>query len=280
MKNRWGAVLLLVSALWLLPAPTSWLATSPSLGFDAQCAADLVERLGDGVDVLRCNPAGRGLAVVALGDVASASHVAVLVPGSDIDLRRLHNPSKPDTRPFGWARALADGGGPDLAVVLWVGYVTPDGLGVDAATGRLARAGAAALVRFVDDLAPVVRGDAHVTVVGHSYGAVVTALAARDIAAADLVLLGSPGARARSVKELGTGARVWAGRADTDWIGRVPHVRVGDLGHGADPADPGFGARPLPVDGVPGHDGYLRPGSACLAAVAAVATGRARDAAP
>lgn len=261
---------LLASALWAASAQPSEAAVPGPVRLDAACAADLAARLGEGT-VLGCDPAGRGLAVVVLGDLAAAAHVAVLVPGSDTDLARLSDPERPQRRPFGWAQALADAGGPGLAVVVWVGYVTPDGLGVDAAGGRLARAGAAALVRFVDDLDT----GAHVTVVGHSYGAVVTALAARDLAADDLVLLASPGARADSVAELGTGARVWAGRADDDWIGRVPNVRVGDLGHGADPADPDFGARAVPVDGVAGHDGYLSPGTASLTAVAAVATGRA-----
>lgn len=276
MRSRRGATFLLVSALWTLTAQPSEAAVPPPVRLDAACAAGLVARLGP-VGVLGCDPAGRGLAVVVLGDLAAAASVAVLVPGSDTDLARLHDPDRPDRRPLGWAQALADAGGPGLAVVLWVGYVTPDGLGVDAATGRLARAGATALARFVGDLRPGLRDDVRLTVVGHSYGAVVAALAAPDLAVDDLVLLGSPGARAGSVADLGTRARVWAGRAERDWIGRVPAARIGDLGHGADPADPGFGARPLPVDGVPGHDGYLLPGSASLAAVAAVATGRAAE---
>ncbi|MGY1604283.1 alpha/beta hydrolase [Geodermatophilus sp. SYSU D00815] len=267
----------LVSALVTLTvgvvAPPAEAAVPPPVVRDAGCAAALTDRLapdgGGPVRVLGCDPAGRGLAVVALGDPATAAHVAVLVPGSDIDLATLADARRPQRRPFGWAQALAAAGGPGLAVVLWVGYPTPRGLGVDAASGRLARAGAAALVRFVDDLDAA----GHVTVVGHSYGAVVVALAADDLAADDLVLLGSPGARAGTAAELGTQARVWAARAPDDWIGRVPAVRVGDLGHGADPADPGFGARRLPTGGARGHDGYFRPGSAALAAVAAVATG-------
>ena len=277
MRNRWTLPFLLVSALWTVSAQPSEAAVPPPVRLDAGCAADLAARLGP-VDVLGCDPTGRGTAVLALGDLTTASSVAVLVPGSDTDLARLHDPAQPQRRPFGWARALADAGGPGLAVVLWVGYVTPDGLGVDAASGRLARAGATALVRFVDGLRADLAAGVHLTVVGHSYGAVVTALAARDLAADDLVLVGSPGARAGSVADLGTGARVWAGRAGTDWIGRVPGVRVGDLGHGTDPTDPAFGARPLPVDGVRGHDGYLSPGTASLAAIADVAGDAGRTA--
>ncbi|MGY1809619.1 alpha/beta hydrolase [Blastococcus sp. SYSU D00669] len=274
-RRRASALVGVLSALAVgLLAPPAEAAVPPPVVRDPGCAARLAERLApdgrDQVRVLGCDPAGRGLAVVALGDPATAAHVAVLVPGSDIDLGTLADARRPQRRPSGWARALAEAGGPELAVVLWVGYPTPQGLGLDAASGRLARAGAAALVRFVDDLSPA----GSVTVVGHSYGAVVVALAADHLAAGDLVLLASPGARAGTTAELGTPARVWAGRSDDDWIGRVPAARIGDLGHGTDPTDPDFGARTLPTGGAGGHDGYFRPGSASLAAIAAVATGR------
>lgn len=212
--------------------------------------------------------------MVALGDLATAGHVAVVVPGSDIDLGTLADPAHPQHRPFGWAQSLAAASGDDLAVVLWVGYETPQGLGVDAATGRLARAGATALTRFVDDLRVDLSPGAQVTVVGHSYGAVVTALAAPELDADDLVLLGAPGARASTRAELGTSARVWAARTDGDWTARLPFLRLGDVGHGTDPTSPAFGARSLPTGGTSGHDGYFRPGSAAVAGLADVCTGR------
>ncbi|NEK57356.1 hypothetical protein GCU56_05645 [Geodermatophilus sabuli] len=269
MTRRILSLFLLLSAVWAVVSGPADAPVPPRPGVHADCAAALADRLGP-VRVLGCDPRGRGLAVLALGDPATAAAVAVLVPGADTDLARLADDLLPERRPFGWARALADAGGPDLAVVLWVGYRTPQGLGLDAATGRLARAGAVALVRFVDELDALGR----VTVVGHSYGAVVAALAGPDLAADDLVLLASPGARAGSAAELGTRARVWAARAPGDWIGRVPHLRLGDLGHGTDPTDPAFGARLLPTGGGAGHAGYFRPGSATLAAVADVALGR------
>ncbi|MBB3678577.1 alpha/beta hydrolase [Modestobacter versicolor] len=259
-----------------LLAPPSGAAVPPPVTRDPECAAALVERLG-AVDVLGCDPSGRGRAVLALGDLATAGHVAVLVPGSDIDLGTLADPDDPQRRPFGWARSLADAGGADLAVVLWVGYETPRGLGVDAATGRLARAGAGALTRFVDDLRAELSPGTRLTVVGHSYGAVVTALAADDLAADDLVLLGSPGARAGTVAELGTTARVWAARTDGDWTAWLPAVRLGDVGHGTDPTSPGFGARPLPTGGTSGHDGYFRPGSAALTGLVDVCLDRPEE---
>ncbi|WP_245159091.1 alpha/beta hydrolase [Blastococcus sp. TF02A_35] len=266
---RWAArsaVLCLASLLVVGPAEA---AVPPPVGLDPTCAAGLAARVAP-ARVLGCDPAGRGLAVVALGDPATADHVAVLVPGAEIDLARIADHRDPGRRPMGWAQALADAAGDDVAVVVWVGYVTPGGLSLDAATGRLARAGAAALVRFVDDLPR--RGG--LTVIGHSYGAVVVALAADELAADGLVLLGSPGARASSVADLGTSAVVWSARTTGDWIARVPALRVGDLGHGTDPTSPAFGARALPVGGTEGHDGYFRPGSAALTGLADVVLGR------
>src|SRR6185312_4979030 len=113
----------------------------------------------------------------------------------------------------------------------------------------------------------------HLTVIGHSYGAVVVALAAARLDADDLVLLGSPGARARDVAALHTRARVEVARTAGDWIARVPHLRLGDLGHGTDPVSPAFGAVRLPAGGTRGHEGYFRPGSQSLASIAGLVTG-------
>nr|WP_239029057.1 alpha/beta hydrolase [Pseudonocardia acidicola] len=302
---------------------------------DAGCAAALSARVrAEGpVRVLGCDPRGRGLAVVALGDPTTARHIAVLVPGTDIDLGHLDDPTEPRLRPLGWARALeaaaeraeaiapgaangtaasraddtaasradttaasradttaasrasdtaasrgdttAASRADDTAVVLWVGYTTPQGVGVDAATGSLARAGAPALQRFVAGLRAAHHGPLDdLTVIGHSYGSVVTAIAAHGLAADDIVLLGSPGARAHSVAALHTSARVWAARTAGDWIAHVPHLEIGDLGHGTDPVSPAFGARLLPIGGTSGHDGYFVPGSAALAGLAGVVLGR------
>jgi hypothetical protein len=117
----------------------------------------------------------------------------------------------------------------------------------------------------------------HLTVVGHSYGTVVVALACRDaaddFAADDVVAIGSPGMHADHAADLGTRARVWVGLAEHDWIRRVPNMRIGKYGHGAEPSDPDFGARILPTRDTTGHDGYLAPGTDSLRAVAEVVTG-------
>ncbi|WP_138758552.1 alpha/beta hydrolase [Modestobacter altitudinis] len=264
----------LVQGVLLVAQPAGAAAVVP-VRLDPSCAGSLTARLaGDlSVRILGCDPTGPGRAVVALGDPATAADVVLLVPGADIDLTTLDDPVVPDRRPMGWARALSAAAGPDTAVVLWVGYPTPQGLGRDAATGRLARAAVPALVEEVTALRDRPGGVPHLTVLGHSYGAVVVALAAPQLAADDLVLLASPGARAPDVTALHTSARVWAGSGPGDWIGRVPHLQLGDLGHGADPAAASFGARPLDVADVTAHDGYFRAGSASLTAIADVVTG-------
>ncbi|MBW4716328.1 alpha/beta hydrolase [Saccharothrix obliqua] len=196
--------------------------------------------------------------VAVYGDLARARHVAVVVPGSDVDGARF------DATVGRMARAVrAEAGRDDLAVVAWLGYRTPSGLGVDAASGRLARSGAAALARYVAGL------PGRVHLLCHSYGSVVCALSGAPVA--DVVLLGSPGVRVSSAAELP--ARVWAARGADDWTRWVPKVRVGDLGHGADPVDPAFGATVFDTGDAREHDQYFDPGTASLRAVARIAVG-------
>lgn len=191
------------------------------------------------------------------GDLARAAHVAVVVPGSDVDDQRFAATVGRMARDL-----YASVGRDDVAVVAWLGYRTPSGLGVDAASGRLARAGAAALGEYVRTL------PGHVHLMCHSYGSVVCALAQPSVD--DVVFLGSPGVRVDSV----SGARVWAARGGRDWTRWVPSVRLGDLGHGADPVDPAFGARVFDV-GDSAHDEYFREGTASLRALGRIAVGEA-----
>ncbi|MEV7563874.1 alpha/beta hydrolase [Streptomyces tanashiensis] len=220
-----------------------------------------------GARVLAHDPRGRGQVALVYGDLARAEHVAVIVPGSDVDADRV--------RPLAdMATELRRATGGRTAVVAWAGYTTPVGVGLDAATGRLAEAGADRLTRFADGLAAV--GAAEPSVFCHSYGSVVCGLAAHQLKAKDLVVFGSPGMRAENVSELGTSARVWAAKDPTDWIDRVPNVEFAGLGHGADPTDPAFGARRIPAGDAAGHGGYFAPGTASLRAFAAIAEGDVR----
>jgi len=222
-----------------------------------------------GRQILAFDPRGRGLVAEVYGDLAKARRTAVIVPGSDIDLMNYDRAGDPYGTPAGMARALHDAAGGQVAVVAWAGYTTPVGVGIDAATEDLAEAGATRLDRFLTGLAPAT---GPVTVFCHSYGSVVcghTGLGPDRIA--DLVVLGSPGTGLDRADRLRV--PLWATERNAeDWIGNVPNVSLFGLGHGTDPTDPAFGARPLPSTGSHGHTGYFAPGTASLAAFADLAT--------
>jgi hypothetical protein len=222
---------------------------------------------------------GDGTAVEVVGDLNTAGRIAVLVPGVDTSLRDFDRGLGGIARraPAVQARALyqqlhtVDPDG-HVAVVAWLGYDAPNGIGLDAVREARARAGAVALTAFVHGI-HAQRPDASVTLIGHSYGAIVVGLAAPRLPeVSDLIALGAPGMGARRASDLG-GARVWSALASADWIRRIPQVRVLDLGHGRRPSDSDFGARPLPAEGVAGHDYYLVPGSVTLRAVAPIVLG-------
>ncbi|MDG4811285.1 alpha/beta hydrolase [Micromonospora sp. WMMD1120] len=234
----------------------------------------------DGRRFLLFDTRGDGRAVEVLGDLAGADRIAVLVPGvgstlADFD-RGLGGVAR--RAPAAQAGALyrelrtADPAA-RVAVLAWLGYDPPDGL-VSAVADASARRGAVGLSTLLRELASR-RPTAAVTLVGHSYGALVVSLAAADAPAqvTDVVSLGGVGAGVQRADDLPGGRRFWAAEAPTDWIRRVPPVRLPGLGFGRRPGDPAFGARPLPVAGVAGHDGYLVAGSAALVATAAVVLG-------
>ena len=201
--------------------------------------------------------------VAIVGDLATARDVVIVVPGSDVDVDRFDRTVGAMATNL-YQQAHRD----DLAVIAWLGYRTPQGLGVDAATGGLARQGASALVEFVNAL----HTNARIHVFGHSYGSVVVSLAAHALNVDDIVFTGSPGVRAKSVAELGTRAHVWALRSSGDWMRFVPNVRLFDLGHGTDPASDSFGAQVLRFEGGK-HDTYYAPGSETLNALVRFASG-------
>ncbi|MFF0391343.1 alpha/beta hydrolase [Kitasatospora sp. NPDC004615] len=214
-----------------------------------------------GRQLLVFDPRGRGQLAEVFGDLAHAARTAVLVPGSDVDLAS-------SDRLAAMAKELRAAAKDQVAVVAWVGYTTPVGVGLDAAREELARAGAPRLERLVAGLAPLT-GPA--TLFCHSYGSVVCGQSAPDPArVSGLVVFASPGLGLERADELKV--PVWAvARNPEDWISNVPHVSVFGLGHGADPTSPGFHARLLPSTGSHGHSDYFAPGSASLAAFAALA---------
>ncbi|WNF26836.1 alpha/beta hydrolase [Streptomyces sp. C11-1] len=226
-----------------------------------------------GRQILAFDPRGRGQVAEVFGDLRSAHRVSVVVPGSDNDAGTFDRKAAAHGAPPGMARTLQKAAGARTAVIAWAGYTTPVGFGIDAATGRLAEAGAGRLTRFAEGL--TADGLPEPAVFCHSYGSVVCGLAAPRLPATDVVVLGSPGMRAEHVDALRTKARVWAAKDPTDWIDDVPSVRFAGLGHGTDPTDPAFGARRVPADDARGHSGYFEPGTDSLRAFAAIARGTA-----
>jgi hypothetical protein len=234
----------------------------------------LVTALGEmrGQHFIDFNPAGSGLAVEVIGNLAQAKRVAIIVPGSDTSLATFD--SRGTASPQGAARALAAEArhldpGASLAVIAWLGYATPGTFSPAVLTSGDAGQGASALRPLVEDLA---RHGRQVALVCHSYGSVVCGLAAPHLAVTDIAVVGSPGMDVSSVRAMHTTARVWAGRGVSDWIRHVPHVHFLGLGFGQDPMAAAFGAR-LFATGAGGHSGYFAPGSIGLRNLAYIALG-------
>lgn len=236
-------------------------------------------QMASGRRFLAFDRTGDGRAVEVVGDLATARRIVIVVPGNDTTLpdfdRGLGGVARraPAVQARAVYNAVGLAGATEVAVVAWLGYDPPEGIGVAAAREERARAGAAELQRFVATLPP----GATVAVVGHSYGTAVVGLAASGFgpAVTDLVAIASPGMGVSSAAELRTRARVWAATSDRDWIRRVPNVKLAGFGHGADPTDPAFGARVLPSGNVSNHDSYLIPGSDTLTALVPVILDRA-----
>jgi Alpha/beta hydrolase len=237
---------------------------------DAELARSLAGLRGQ--HFIDFNPRGQGLAVEAIGNLARARRVAIVVPGSDTSLATFD--SRGTASPQGSAQALAAQArrldpGNHLAVIAWLGYATPSTLSTAVMTSGDAGQGASALRPLVDDLA---RRGRQVALICHSYGSVLCGLAAAQLPVTDIAVIGSPGMDASSAAALHTAARVWAGRGTGDWIRYVPHVRFLGFGFGQDPMSAAFGARIFDC-GRGGHSAYFRRGDIALRNLAYIALG-------
>ncbi len=239
-------------------------------------ARALASFLAPGRRFLSFDPRGDGIAVEVLGDLEHADRVAVVVPGADNSLGNYDSPKFVG----GGSRALyrqarASAPGARIAVIAWLGYDSPSTLSTGALTAGHAEKGARGLEGLLAGLHRV-NGKARFALLCHSYGSVVCGKAVPRFAPLpvdEVALFGSPGTTVRHASDLGTPARVWAGRAKGDWIQYVPHVRFTGVGFGADPAAPGFGALRFDAGTGP-HSGYLKPGSLALCNLALIALGR------
>ncbi|MCX5201419.1 alpha/beta hydrolase family protein [Streptomyces sp. NBC_00237] len=232
--------------------------------------------LRDKRQVLAFDPDGGGRVAEVFGDLERAERISVVVPGVDTNVVNFERTFLRYSSPVGMATSLYDeerkaDPGTKVAVIAWADYTAPAGLGMDAMVGGPAQAGARRLVA----LTGVLPGSAPVALFCHSYGSVVCGLAARKLPerVTDIAVSGSPGMRADTADDLGAKARVWAMRDADDWIGNVPHLEVGGLGHGSDPVSPEFGARVLSAEKAVGHTGYFVPGTDSIGNFARIGVG-------
>jgi hypothetical protein len=197
------------------------------------------------------DPAGDGRAAEVFGDLTTARHVAVVVPGMDNDL---DNFTGGDAERVQHQASQFDPG--QVATIQWLGYDTPEGataLGTGAA-----EPGAEALPQFVEGIRAQRSERLHWTVIGHSYGSLVTGMAesSRGLDVDETVLVGSPGVGVDHASDLGDG-NVWVGLAQWDLVGYSEW-------HGSNPHDRAFGARRFHTGDISGHSSYFNEGSESL----------------
>ena len=162
-------------------------------------------KTGKPISLLTLQDDGRRVkAAVAQGDVDNAAHIGTFVPGIGTTV----NGSLKDyiRQTENLRQAAADQGNlalKDVATVAWLGYDAPGDAKFenlsDITSPKLARAGSDRLAGFLNGMQASREhgaGDAHMTLVGHSYGSTTSGMAAtkvHDGVIDDLVLCGSPG---------------------------------------------------------------------------------------
>lgn len=266
---------------------------------------ELYERvLRENRQILFFDPQGDGEIAVAAGDVRTAKHLAVTVPGISNKLDNYWTLLDDADR-------LRTSSGEDTAVVAWLGYDTPIDAGGavlqdlnpfdgsnsgirQITTDAYAKNAAPLLAGFVNQLHGT-NPDASISVFGHSYGSVVTSMAAQQGLKADnVVFLGSPGmGGATSVADfkLNQGARVYAAvprgveyaglSVGGDYVDNLASNLRGMHSLGVSPYDPAFGAVRLDIGSSAlafTHDKYYAAGSQSLSQMTAVMLGNGPDA--
>ncbi len=192
------------------------------------------------------------LAQVAVGDLDAAKNVSFIVPGMNSsvqgDMQTYVNAA---TKLQFQQQQVGAGARGDYAVVAWLGYHPPmNSNPADVAFNGKAEAGAYALANDLTSLTAVrtaTGAPSSVSVIAHSYGTNVTALALTQAHADHVVLLGSAGVdnRVDNVADMNVPpGQVFASQAEHDgWapVGQFTSRMVGDAR--VDPTTPSFGAR-------------------------------------
>ena len=185
---------------------------------------------------------GRVLAAVAQGDVDHAKNVATVVPGIGTTVQdMLKNEITKGTNLRNAAVVEGNIDSKDVAVVSWLGYEAPPGpsadLGEDRkiATMDLAEKGSDKLAGFLTGVNASRKygaGDANMTLLGHSYGSVVSGRATTKIADGVVdneILFGSPGMGTYDPSEIHVpqGHRFVSGVPEGDFVQGVSGKRWG-----------------------------------------------------
>ncbi len=227
--------------------------------------------VSSGGDILVYRPQLQHFALL-LGDLGTAAHVAVVVPGVG-DGTNLCEDWIPDARNLYEAST-------STAVVLWKGYDNPADI-LAAAAGSIEcnedlTTAANDLTEFVASL--WLEPEQSLTVVAHSFGSIVTgaALADAGLEVTDVVVAGSPGMTVDGLRDLHL-------QQSHFFSEQAPGDAVAELGvFGAAPASPGFGGTRMRTNApdhppVSEHSRYFEPGSAALENMVDVVTGRYGD---
>jgi pimeloyl-ACP methyl ester carboxylesterase len=257
-----------------------------------------------GWTMLRFDTEDRGRLIELKGDLQTATHIVVMVPGMTNELSNVDRDFR-DRSDALYNELLARAQpGEHIAVIMWLGYSNPQVLQLGAAMGsQMARDGA---VTLNDDLRALrATGSlAEITVVAHSYGTILAGEAMdRGLPVDRLIVVGSPGMNAKDraslgspdvdlyassvgehpsaipgvIRRLGTmfslvnpaGAILTDVATGKDWAASTSRVGA----HGTDPAEPGFGSTTFPSDGQ-GHSAYFAPRSLAIANLALISLGR------
>lgn len=212
---------------------------------------------GDGVprQLLGLDTSGRNVkAIVAQGDVDTADHVGVVVPGLHTNVEKTLNDY--DDRAYYMKKAAENQAknGESVAMVEYLGYDAPQ-IEIEAASTDYAKNGAPGLAGFLNGMDASREhgaGDTHITLFGHSYGSTTSGMAATLVnegVVDDIVLAGSPGAGVEDTAEY----HVPEGHA---WVSAAPYQYDMVQGMGS---MFGFGKNPDWADGFNRLSGDVGP---------------------
>ncbi|NTX14934.1 hypothetical protein HUA76_29495 [Myxococcus sp. CA056] len=226
---------------------------------------------------------GEGRAAIVAGNLDTAKHVSVSVPGLNSDVRGYMDNITSDALKLHKASGTQQG---EVATVAWMGYDAPGFQNV--ASDNAAENGAKLLAADVAGIRAARDGNQpHLTVIGHSYGSTTASIAAdkNGLQADDLVLIGSPGAgSAKSVKDYDgalANGHVWSGSASRDVVSWLNGSNLPGDPLGQDPSENKFGANRFTAEAkdrgdksnMGDHSKYYKEGSESLANLADIVTG-------